>query len=300
VNLPTVFLDVVAPVFAIAALGYVLGPLLRLEARTLARAAYHVFVPAFTFRVIAGASVPLGPTMRMAGAIVAMHAGFALVGWGAARLLRGSRERTAAFVMVTVFGNVGNFALALLQFRLGPTAVLPATIYFVVSLVVSFVVCVGVAAWARGGRLSAVLSVIKTPALIAVVPALFVSLHGVHLPLLVTRTVGLLGDAMIPVMLFLLGVQLAETRGIRLDRDVLAASALRLIVCPAITALVVIPFGVTGIDRTVCILQAAMPAAVLVAIISAEYDVESRFVMNTIFFSTILSLPVLTLLLARS
>ncbi len=103
---------------------------------------------------------------------------------------------------------------------------------------------------------------------------------------------------MIPVMLFLLGVQLSETRGIRLSIDVLAASAVRLLVCPAIAAVLVLPFGVTGIDRTACILQAAMPAAVLVAIISAEYDVEPRFVMNSIFFSTLLSLPVLTLLLA--
>lgn len=297
-NLLTVFVDVVLPVFAIATLGYLLGPPLKLEARTLARAAYHVFIPAFVFRVISGASVPVGSTARMAASIVAMHVGFALVGWGTARLLGRSRDLTAAFVMVTVFGNVGNFALALLQFRLGEAAILPATIYFVVSLIVSFVVCVGVAAWARGGRLSAVLSVIKTPALIAVVPAAFVSATGAHLPLLVTRTVGLLGDAMIPVMLFLLGVQLSETRGIRLSVDVLAASAVRLLVCPAIAALLVLPFGVTGIDRTACILQAAMPAAVLVAIISAEYDVESRFVMNTIFFSTLLSLPVLTLLLA--
>jgi predicted permease len=41
-----------------------------------------------------------------------------------------------------------------------------------------------------------------------------------------------------------------------------------------------------------------MPAAVLVAIISAEYGVEPSFVMSSILISTVLSLPVLTVLLA--
>ena len=63
-------------------------------------------------------------------------------------------------------------------------------------------------------------------------------------------------------------------------------------------ALLVAPLGLAGVDRATCILQAAMPAAVLVAIISAEHRVAPAFVTATVFFSTVLSLPVLTLLLA--
>ena len=297
-SLLTVFADVVLPVFAVAALGYLVGPRLGLDSRTLARTSYHVLVPAFTFRVISTARVPLGPTLRMAAAVVAMHAAFALVGWGAARLLRRPRAVAAAYVMVVVFGNVGNFALALLQFRLGPAAMLPATIYFVVSLVCSFVICVGVAAWARGGRAAAALSVLRTPALLAALPAALVAATGTALPLALSRPVGLLADAMIPVMLFLLGVQLAETPRLRLSSDVLITSGLRLLVAPLVAALLAIPFGVTGVDRSACILQAAMPGAILVAIISAEYDVVPDLVMSAIFFSTVFSLPVLTVLLA--
>lgn len=47
-QLPSVFLDVVAPVFAILGLGWLLGPRLGLETRTLSRSAYYVFVPGFT------------------------------------------------------------------------------------------------------------------------------------------------------------------------------------------------------------------------------------------------------------
>ena len=294
----SVFLDVVAPVFAVVGLGYLAGPRLALEARTLSRTAYWVFVPAFTFSVISRAEVPLGRGLRIALFVLATHAVFALLGWGVARLLRRPREVTAAYVMLAVFGNVGNYGLALLQFRLGAEALLPATLYFVVSLLVSFTVCVGIAAAVRGGKARAILSVLRTPALLAAVPAVLVSATQLRLPLLVTRTAGLLGDAMIPTMLLALGLQLAEARALRPSRDVLVATALRLAVSPAVAAVLAVPFGLTGADRAACVLQAAMPAAVLVAIISGEYGVAPGFVTATVFFSTLLSLPVLTLLLA--
>jgi predicted permease len=297
-QLASVFVDVVAPVFGIVALGYLAGPRLLLDARTLSRVAYFVFVPAFSFHVISGARIPLARAGRMAAYVVATHVVFALVAWGAARLLRRSREVSAAYVMLSVFGNVGNFGLALLQFRLGDAALVPATIYFVVSVLVSFVVCVGVAASVRGGRLSAVASVLKTPAILAAVPAIAVSALDVPLPLAVSRTVGLLGNAMIPTMLLALGLQLAQTQALRAGVDVLVATGLRLVVAPAVAALLVEPFGLVGADRAACILQAAMPAAVLVAIISNEYDVAPGFVMATVFYSTLASFPALTLLLA--
>jgi malate permease and related proteins len=294
----SVFFDVVAPVFAVVALGFFVGPRLGLEPRTLARAAYHVFVPAFTFGVIASARIEPSRALRLTGFILASHAAFVLLGLAAARLLRCSREVTAAYVMLAVFGNIGNFGLALLQFRLGAEALVPATLYFVVSLLLSFVVCVAAAAWVRGGGLSAVTSVFRTPALLAAVPALVVSGAGLPLPLVLSRTVDLLGSAMIPTMLFVLGLQLAERGALRLTRDVWVATALRLVAAPAIAALLVVPFGIGGIDRATCVLQAAMPAAVLVAIISAEHRVAPAFVTATVFVSTVLSLPVLTVLLA--
>jgi malate permease and related proteins len=201
-------------------------------------------------------------------------------------------------VMLAVFGNVGNFGLALIQFRLGPGALAPATIYFIVILLTSFVVCVGIAAWTRGGGLSAVSSVFRTPALIVAVPALAISAGGVELPLAVSRSVGLLGAAMIPTMLFVLGVQLAATKALRPNGDTVAMAALRLVAAPAVAALLAAPFGLVGVERAAGVLQAGMPAAILVAIIAAEYDIAPGFVTAAVLFSTVLSLPTLTLLLS--
>ena len=246
-QLLSVFLDVVAPVFAIVALGWALGPRLGLDARTLSRSAYYVFVPAFTFDVISRSTVPLADAGRMGAYAVVTHLSFGALAFVLARVLGRSRKVTAAWVMLSVFGNVGNFGLALITFRLGDAALVPATIYFIVILIVSFVVCVGIAAWTRGGGLAAVASVFRTPALLVAVPAFVVSGAHLHVPLLVSRTVGLLGGAMIPAMLFVLGVQLAGTRALRPSADVLVVAALRLVLAPAIAWALAAPFGLGGL-----------------------------------------------------
>jgi hypothetical protein len=297
-QLLSIFFDVVAPVFAIVALGWALGQRLDLDAKTLSRSAYYVFVPAFTFDVISRSQVPLATAGRIAAYAVVTHLAFAAIAFLLARLLRRSRAVTAAYVMLSVFGNVGNFGLALITFRLGDAALVPATIYFVVILLTSFVVCVGVAAWTRGGGLSAIGSVFTTPALVVAVPALLVSAGGVEMPLVVSRTVHLLGGAMIPSMLFVLGVQLSEAKVLRPGWDSVFVSGLRLAAAPAVAWLLAAPFGVSGLERATGVLQAGMPPAILVAIIATEYDIEPRFVTAAVLFSTLLSLPTLTVLLA--
>jgi predicted permease len=298
-QLLSVFFDVVAPVFAIVALGWALGPRLGLDAKTLSRAAYYVFVPAFTFDVISRSRVPLASAGRMAAYAVVTHLAFGAIAFALARVLRRPRKVVAAWVMLSVFGNVGNFGLALIQFRLGAEALAPATIYFIVILLTSFTVCVGIAAWTRdGGGVSAAMSVFRTPAIVVAAPALIVSVGELELPLFVNRTVGLLGGAMIPSMLFVLGVQLSETRALRPTSDTVAVAALRLVGAPLVAWVLAAPFRLSGLERASGILQAGMPAAILVAIIATEYDVEPGFVTAAVLFSTLLSLPTLTVLLA--
>ena len=293
-----VFLDVVVPVFGLVALGYVVGPRLKLEARTLSRVAFYLFVPAFVFDVISRTPIDPGSASRMAGFVLLSSALFSLLGWLAARALGCSRHMTAAFIMTATFGNVGNFGLALVNFRLGPEGLAPATIFFVLINIVAFGTCVVVAAWARGGGARAILSVFKTPGLVAVIPAALVAWGDVALPATVTRSVGLLSQAMIPVMLLALGIQLAGATSLKITREEVVATGLRLLAAPALAWATIGWFGITGMDRAAGIIQCGMPVAVLVSIVSIEYDVAPDFVTSTVFFSTLCSLPTLTLLLA--
>jgi len=292
-----VFLNVVTPVFILVVIGYFVGPRLKIDARSLSRTAYFVFIPAFVFNIISEAKIDSGLALQMLSFILVAQIAVALLGFLVGKALRQSREITAAFVLIATFGNVGNFGLPLIVFRLGETARTYATVYFVATVFISFVICVGVASWARSGGVTAVFSVFKTPALIALIPALVFNITDVEVPIFLSRLSGLLGQAMIPVMLITLGVQMGEIPKIKINFNVFAASTVRLIGGPVLALLIVPYFGLEGLERSTGILQAAMPAAVLASIIALEYKLLPEFVTTTVLFSTLYSILTLTVIL---
>jgi len=292
-----VFLNVVTPVFILVVIGYFVGPRLKIDARSLSRTAYFVFIPAFVFNIISEAKIDSGLALQMLSFILVAQIAVALLGFLVGKALRQSREITAAFVLIATFSNVGNFGLPLIVFRLGETARTYATVYFVATVFISFVICVGVASWARSGGVTAVFSVFKTPALIALIPALVFNITDVEVPIFLSRLSGLLGQAMIPVMLITLGVQMGEIPKIKISFNVFAASTVRLIGGPVLALLIVPYFGLEGLERSTGILQAAMPAAVLASIIALEYKLLPEFVTTTVLFSTLYSILTLTVIL---
>ena len=292
-----VFLNVVTPVFILVVIGYFVGPRLKIDARSLSRTAYFVFIPAFVFNIISEAKIDSELALQMLSFILVAQIAVALLGFLVGKALRQSREITAAFVLIATFGNVGNFGLPLIVFRWGETARTFATVYFVATVFISFVICVGVASWARSGGVTAVFSVFKTPALIALIPALVFNITDLEVPIFLSRLSGLLGQAMIPVMLITLGVQMGEIPKIKINFNVFAASTVRLIGGPVLALLIVPYFGLEGLERSTGILQAAMPAAVLASIIALEYKLLPEFVTTTVLFSTIYSILTLTVIL---
>jgi hypothetical protein len=294
-QLLAIFLNVLTPVFALVLMGYIAGPRLGLQARTLSRYAYTMLTPAFTFNVLSNSTVQAGLAVRMIIYIVLVHLGCSLIAFTTARLLQRSREMTAVYIMVTTFGNVGNFGLPIITFALGDDGLAAATIYFLAVMVVAFSIGVAVASWSQGGnRLEALMAVIKTPALLAVPPAILCNWLQIELPMVLARPIGLLAGALIPTMLVVLGVQLAQAGIPRLSLDMVLTSIIRLVVSPLLAVLLAVPFGITGLERSVGILQASMPMAVLTSIIAAENDLLPAFVTTAILFSTVASVITLT------
>jgi predicted permease len=297
IQILSVFIDVVLPVFCIVAIAYAAGPRLGLKAQTLSKTAYYILIPAFTFNMISRADISFDTAARMFGFVAATHLIFVLIGLAAAKLMKASRQMTAAMIMVLVFANIGNFGLALIDFKLGSQALVPATIYFVLVVVSAFIICVAAAGWAGGGKMSAVWAVFKTPGLIVVAPALLFAVGHIPQPLILQRVAGLLGSAMIPTMLLILGLQLAEAGRLKLTREVAIATVLRLVGGPAVAFAVVDLFGITGLVRATGILQTSMPVAIIVSIIAMEHNTAPKFVTATILYSTIFSLVSLSILL---
>ncbi len=292
-----VFVNVITPVFALVFIGYLAANRLQLDERTLSRVAYYIFVPAFVFDLVSTAEIEAQEATQMIVYILAVVVGSAVLGFVVAKALKRPVPVVGAYVLIASFGNIGNFGLPLIEFRLGAEAMIPATIYFLAMNMSGFVIGVFAASWATGGSKTAVLSVLKTPALIALVPALVLNWLPFESPLVLNRIIGLLSAAMIPVMLLTLGVKLFNTKQIRITRDVIFASSIKLIGAPAIAVVLAALFGISGLTRSAGVMQAAMPAAVLTSIIAIEHDLVPDFVTTTVLFSTVTSIFTLTLIL---
>ena len=121
------------------------------------------------------------------------------------------------------------------------------------------------------------------------------------MPLFLDRSISLLGDASIPLMLVILGLQIGEVRALPRSKTILigAAAVLQLVVTPVIALLIAHWMGLTGISRQAAVLQASMPAAVATTVLAVQYDLDSALVSGTVAITTILSPLTLTPLIAH-
>lgn len=296
-QLPGIFLNVLVPVFALVVIGYLFGPRLQLETRTLTRLAYFILTPAFVFNILSRTKLDAELAGRMIGFITVVYVGSIVIAFVVARLLRRSPAMTAAYVMIAAFGNVGNFGLPIIQFAEGPEALGIATVYFLANLVLAFVVCVTAANFSRGPSLAMAGQVFRTPALLALVPALLVNWAGITLPEVLVRPLDLLSGAMIPTMLIVLGAQLAAAGLPKFGVDLLLSGAIRLLSGPLIAFAIVGWFALPELERNVGILQSSMPTAVLVSIIAMENKLLPEFVTATVLFSNLVSIATLAIVL---
>ena len=105
-------------------------------------------VPALVFNIISGAKIEVELALQMVSFIFAAQIAVAFLGFLVGMVLGRTKEILAAYVLIATFGNVGNFGLQLIKDRLGEIPRVPATVYFMANLFISFVICVGEASWA--------------------------------------------------------------------------------------------------------------------------------------------------------
>lgn len=293
-----VFVDVLVPVFAIVAIGYLVARGVGIEPAGLTTLSYWVLGPAFIFEILAGAELDPAVITQTVGATIATMTVTGLLAAAIMRLIGRSFSEAAAAVLTSVHGNVGNFGLAIAAFALGEQALPIAGIVMVTVNTLGIVTGVGLASIRHHSAVRSVVTALFSPLALAVIPALIVNTGDVGLPLWVSRPVGLLAAAMIPVLLLTLGVQIATMPRALPSPIVALPIGLKLVVSPLVAAAVVVLIGMTGEASQVVVLQAAMPAAVFTSLIALEHDLEPDLVTSVVLVGTMASVVTLPVVLA--
>lgn len=299
-SLANVLFDVLAPVALLVALGALAGPRLDIDVGSLSRLSFFVLGPAFVFVVLAEAELDGSVVVRLVIAgLAGMVAVVTIVGaW--ARFTNATFEITAATAMTSAYGNVGNAGLAIVGFALGDDALPIAGVLMLTINLAGLVLSVGLAEARTRSPLLAVGRAVTAPMAIAGALAVGVNAAGIDLPVVLDRSAGLLADALIPIMLFTLGLQLVRTGTPSWSGDLGLMLACKLAVAPLVAGLVAAGLGLDGDFFDAVVIQSAMPPAVFCAVVAIQYDLAPERVTAGVVVGTLVSavtLPVVLLVL---
>jgi predicted permease len=295
-----IFYSNILPTMLAAGAGYLLGRRLRPDVRSIARLAFYIFSPCLVFSSLSQSqldSVEIGLIAAVALGTIGLVAALAAAGGAAARL---QRATLTAFIVAAAFGNAGNFGLAVNRFAFGEVVVTRAVVYYAFGTLAVYTLGVGLASAGKRTWREVVLHGLTLPTTYALAAALLFRASGWSVPTPIDRAIALLGQGAIPVMLILLGMQLAAVEHWPRSRLALigAATTLQLVVAPAIALVLADVLDLAGPIRQAVVLEAGMPAAVISTILATEYDLDTALVSGTVVISTLLSPLTLTPLIA--
>jgi len=292
----SIFTNNVLPSFIVIGVGYLLQRRIQVDKRTLSRLAIYVLTPCLVFSSIVNSQVDPGEFGRLTAYVIVFTLLMIAMGYIVGRLLRWSPQAIKALMLSIAFTNSGNMGLSIILFTFGQEGFALGATYFVATNLTANTLAAFIAAHGRGTLGHTLLQVLKLPGIYAFALALL--LRNQSIPELVMRPISLISQAQIPIMLMMLGVQLAETKiGTQLRR-ISVGVLLRLVGGAALAFLLAPVMGLTGLARKVAIAQSSTPAAVSSALMAIEFGADAEYVASVIFFSTLLSSITMSALLA--
>jgi predicted permease len=289
----SVFLDNLLPILLCAAAGVAVGRAFQPDLRTVTRLSFYIFSPCLVFSSLTQTPVS-GAEFAQLAVFTAGHIGLmvaltAMLGLAS----RMERRALATLIIAAVFVNGGNYGLAANRFAFGDEALARAVVFYIFSTIGVYTVGIFLASLGKRSPAEAAREVVTVPAFYALIAAGLARFTGFGVPLYLDRAITLLGEAAIPVMLVLLGLQIARMRREDWARAKFGAMALavalQLLVAPLVAIALAAALGLQGVTRQAAILEASMPTAVITTVIALQYDLDMDLVTGVVIASTLLS-----------
>ena len=195
------------------------------------------------------------------------------------------------YIIALYSTNSGNIGLPLCLFAFGETGLGLAVIFMALSSIFQLTV----ALFISHGKMNAA-SLTRISLFWGLGLALYFIISGTTPPAWLSNTSELLGGLTIPLMLLTLGASLARLK-VENSGQLIALSVFKIALGTGVGLLVAVAFGFTGLERNVLILQSSMPVAVLSYLLAAQYNRNPQEVAALVFFSTLVSVVTVPLLL---
>lgn len=296
-TLAAIFVRVIVPVIVTIAVGYIAAKVLKFDLKMLARLGLYVLVPCLTFTSMARMSMTAGEVGRiMAFTLISVPLlyGISLL---AARALKLTPGEAGSFHIAIIFANAVNFGFPVLMLAFGQPALERGIVYAMTQQVVMQSFGVYLAARGKSGLRQALKRVWMMPGFYAMIAGLLFRAVRIHVPDPIFDPLKLIGDSLVPFLLLVLGMQLAEVKFRGHWTAAAAATVIRLGVAAALSFGLAAVLGLQGLTRQTMILENSMPCAILGVALAREFDCEPGLITKAIFLSTLAGLLTITVLI---
>lgn len=281
--------QVIVPVFFVVAVGYLYGRRARPDLGGFNRVVLDLLSPMLVYTALASKDFRLQDHLPLIAGGAALVLACGAVAW---LLARATRTQPRTLVPVVMFNNCGNMGLPLALLAFGPEHFGAAVALFSVSNVIHF---------SLGARITSAHAstrdLLLSPLMLASLFGFASAIIGWRPPELIFNGMKLLGDAMLPLMLFALGVRLTMLRREDIPRGLLGAFA-RPVVGLALAVPLAWALGLEGAARAQLILFGALPPAVMQFLLAERYGQEPERVAAMILLGNALAIVFVPLGLA--
>lgn len=267
-------------------------------ARTLSNAAFYIFVPALLFRTIARldfAALPWGTLVAFFTPLVAMV--LAVYVW---QRRHGHPEaaRPTTRAITACFGNAVQIGIPVSAALFGETGLgihvtLVSLHALVLLTILTTLVELDLARQAAGHGVAAMLkstvrNTVIHPVVLPVLAGMAWNATGLALPPVFDEALQMLGTAVVPLCLVLIGMSLAYY-GLGTDlRGAVSSALLKLFVLPSLVLVVAHwGFGLSGLPLSVVVMMAALPTGSNALIFAQRYGVLEAETTTAIVLSTL-------------
>lgn len=289
-NLLFTVLEIVAPVFLLAAIGFAwvkLGFDYRIEFVT--RLAMTLSVPCLIFVALMRTNIAPDALTTVSLAAVAAYG---LVTVACFILIRLGKLDLRTYLAPIIFGNTGNLGLPLALFAFGDEGLGYAVVIFAIMAIYSFTF--GVWLVSGGGSLA---KVVKEPLVAATLLGALFLIMDWETPRFLTNTIELIGQMAIPMMLITLGVAVARLKPQSVTKAI-TVSVLKAGICIGAAWAAGHYFALDPVPFAVLVLQVSTPVAVTSYLLAVKYEADSDAVAGLVVVSTLLSVAYIPLTLA--
>ena len=277
--------EIIFPIFSIVGLGLLVGWRFKFDMSVANTLNIDIFAPALMFSVIVGHSFELGDytMLVLAAAGIVIFSG--VISYPVCKIVNIHPKTLLPPIMFT---NSGNMGLPLFALAFGESALPAAALLFMVETGIHFVLGTYLL-----NRQAKIRSVFITPLMLCTLAALAANLIDWSPPKPVLLPIEMLGQICIPLMLFSLGVRLADA-DLSEWRIGLIAAVLTPLSGLLLAFLSIAVFDLNPQQEAMLILFGALPPAVLNFIFAERYKQEPTKVAAIVIIGnalTIISIP---------